>query len=373
MIRVLWLTKGLGLGGAERLLTLMAPGLDPERFDVEVAYLLPWKDAFVPAVREAGLPVHCLAAARTMDARWVWRLRTLLHQGAFDIVHTHSPIPAAAARLLAPARAQLVHTEHNVWERYRPPTRWVNALTFRRNSIVYGVSDDVTASIRLPGWLPGRMPSVTTLLHGVEADNAPRGPAARRSARQLLELSPDAPVVGSVANFTPKKDQATLLAAIDLLRRQHPGVVLCLIGSGPLEGELRTRATQLGLDANVRFLGSRDDVPALLPAFDAFTLSSRFEGLPISMLEAMAAEVPCVATRVGGIPEAITDGVDGRLVAVGDPAALARALGQVLAAEDERQRLAAAGRRRVREDFSIDRAVRVTERAYESLTAGSRD
>ncbi len=366
-LRVLWLTKGLGLGGAERLLTVMAPKLDPQRFELEVAYLLPWKDAFVGELVESGVVVHCLGAARTVDVSWVWRLRRLLRDGAFDVVHTHAPVPAAAARLLAPSGTRLVHTEHNVWDRYRVPTRVANAVTYGRNAVAFGVSDGVTASIDPPRWALGRPPATRTLLHGVDADGVPRGAAARAVARERLGLADDDLVIGTVANLTPKKDQMTLLAAVDRLRAQHPSAVLCLVGSGPLEAELRAEARRRGLGATVRFLGGRDDVQELLPAFDVFTLSSRFEGLPISMLEAMAAEVTVVVTAVGGIPEAITDGHDGRLVPPGDPDALAAAYAEVLGNRALGARLAAAGRERVVADFSIDRAVEVTAGAYEQL------
>lgn len=366
-VRVLWLIKGLGLGGAERLLTLMATRLNPERFELEVAYVLPWKDAFVAELRDAGVRVHCLGARRTLDPRWMWRLTKLLRRGRFDVVHTHSPVPAAVARLVADRSTRLVHTEHNVWERYRWPTRLANSLTYGRNAAALGVSEGVTDSVVPPRWSLGQPPAMQTLRHGVDADAVPHGPKARAAARRRIGLSEAAAVVGSVANFTPKKDQATLLAAVDLLRATVPDVVLCLIGSGPLEAALRADVDRRGLQGHVRFLGSRDDVPELLPAFDVFTLSSRYEGLPISMLEAMAAEVACVVTAVGGIPEAVEDGVGGLLVPPGDAQALADGLAETLCDTEFRIGLAEAGRRRIREEFSIDRAMRVSEDLYASL------
>ena len=362
--RVLWLTKGLGLGGAERLLTLTAAKLDRDRFDVEVAYLLPWKDAFVPELERHGVRTHCLGARRTVDSRWVLRLRRLLRDGGYALVHTHSPVPAAVARLLARSPARLIHTEHNMWDRYRRPTYLANAMTYPRNQAVIAVSDGVAGSIRRPRWVPGRYPPVETLLHGVEPASAPRGRQARLTARREFGIDEAVPVVGNVASLTPKKDHAGLLAAFDLVRRRVPEAVLLLVGSGPLEADLRAEIWHRGLAGSVRFLGSRDDVPGLLPAFDVFVLSSRFEGLPISLLEAMAAEVACVTTRVGGIPEAITDGVEGRLVPAGEPPALANALADVLLDPQARSRLAAAGRARIVEEFSIDRAVRRTEEIY---------
>jgi glycosyltransferase involved in cell wall biosynthesis len=198
------------------------------------------------------------------------------------------------------------------------------------------------------------------------------GPAARVSAREGLDLPPTQPVVGTVANFTPKKDHAGLLEALGTVREVVPDVLWLMIGSGPLEAELRRKATSLGLDANVRFLGSRDDVLDLLPALDLFVLGSRFEGLPISLLEAMASEVPVVVTTVGGIPEAVTDGVEGRLVPPVDPQVLAVAVTDLLHDPARRATMGTAAATRVRADFSIARAVHRTEELYDQLLEGVR-
>ena len=366
---MLWVAKGLGLGGAERLLALTAARLDARRFDVHVAYVLRHKDAFAEELRGHGVSVHDLQAARTTDPRWVAGLARLLRHGGFDLVHTHSPVPATAARLLAPRSLPLVHTEHNVWERYRWPTFAANAVTYRRNAAVVAVSDGVAESVCPRWWTPGPLPPVEVLLHGVNPQATPHGAVARTHARGLLGLDEDTPVIGTVANFTPKKDHAGIVTALDRLRDRFPSVVMVLIGSGPLEAELREQVGRLGLGDHVRFLGSRADVAELLPALDVFVLGSRYEGLPIAMLEAMAAGVACVATRVGGVPEVITDGVDGRLVAPGAPAELADAIGELLADAVGRAGLAEAGRQRVRDGFSIDRAVRRTEELYAEVLA----
>jgi glycosyltransferase involved in cell wall biosynthesis len=365
--KVLWLTKGLGLGGAEQLLALTAAKLDADRFDVDVAYLLPWKDALVPKLVEHGVRAICLGARRTVDPRWVLRLRALVRTERYQVIHTHSPVPAAAARLLAGHGATLIHTEHNMWSRYRWPTYALNAATYRRNAAIIAVSDGVAASVKAPRWMPGQLPPVETLLHGVDLEQARRGPDARREARDLLGLAPDTPVIGTVANFTPKKDHGGMIDAIDRLRAMVPEVVALWIGTGPLEAELQAEVARRGLETHIRFLGMRDDVLRLLPALDVFVLGSRFEGLPISLLEAMAAGLPSVTTRVGGIPEAIDDGVQGVLVPAGDPPALADALSTLFHDHERREGMGAAAAERVRAEFSIDRAAERTAALYDEL------
>lgn len=366
-VRVLMLTKGLGRGGTERLIVGAARHLDRTQFELDVAYLLPWKDAFVADVAATGAHVHCLDAPRPTSPGWVGRLRRLVRERDIDVVHTHMPLPAAVARLALPGRRPVfVHTEHNMWGRYRLPTRWANAITYRRNARAIAVSDGVAASIR------SSVP-VDVVVHGTDPALAVTGADARAVARRALGIAGDARVVGSVGNFTPKKDQATLIRAVAALAPGGTagtgtvGTTLVLVGLGPLEDELRAVAAQHGVGDRVVFAGSRDDVFALLPAFDVFALSSRFEGLPIALLEAMATGVAPVATRVGGIPEVITDGRDGLLVEPGDPAGLAAALGRLL--DDDGLRASVAERARARAgDFDLVQAVRRAEQVYRQVT-----
>ncbi len=329
--RCLWLTKGLGRGGVERLLVDMYPLVDPEAYRVDVAYVLPWKDNHHRPLEELGARVFCLGSGRA-DPRWIARLGALLRRERYDVVHSHAPVPGAAARLLAAAvpgsGPALVHTEHNMWDRYRLPTRWANSLTYSANAVAVAVSDTVAATIR-PVALPGTtVPPVETVHHGTVLGSVQSyGEAERLDRRRSLDLPTDRFLIGKVGNFTPKKDHANLLRALatDTLAKAH----LVLIGLGPLEEELRAQVDQLGLADRVTFLGSRDDVFELLPLLDVFCLSSQFEGFPIALVEAMATGLPCVATTAGGIPEVVDDGVNGLLVPTGDHEALAAAIGRM--------------------------------------------
>ena len=364
--RVLWLAKGLGRGGAERLLVTGAAHMDPARFTVDVAYLLPWKDAFVPELRERGLEVHCLHQSGPTDLRWARRLRRLMAVHRYDVVHTHMPVPAVAARLLAGSSSKLVHSEHNVWSRYRWPTYVANAVTYRRNDAVIAVSQAVRDSI--PGRCLPRSPATTeVLLHGIEPGAARVGAQARSQARQILGLSSDAFVVGTVGNFTPKKDQRALVTAVAGLRRTHPHAVLVLVGTGPLEDDLRARARHELGDAAV-FTGSRADVLELLPALDVFALTSLHEGLSIALVEALSSGVPAVCTAVGGVPEVLTHEREGLLVPVSQPAALEAALRRVADDDALRERFAAAALHRARA-FDIGAAVRRIEDIYDEVLA----
>lgn len=364
MTGVLLLIKGLGRGGAEQLLVSASRHLDTGRFRYEVAYLLPWKDALVGALGAAGLPAHCLDGGRGVG--WVGRLRDLVRDRRFDVVHAHSPIPAVAARAALPRAVRNVYTEHNLWPRYHRATYWANLLTFGRNDHVFAVSDEVRASIRYPRALNGlRRPPVETLYHGLDWSAIPPA-ASRDEARAELGIPADAAVVGTVGNLTPKKDHATLLAAAAELRRSVPDLRVVVVGTGPLENDLRRRCRELDLDDTVLLTGFRQDALRLMGAFDVFVLSSRYEGLPIALLEAMAVGLPVAVTRVGGNAEVVTDGTEGTLVPAGDPRRLAEAVSRLLGDGPLRRRLGEAARRRAA-GFDIRAAVRRMEDVYGEL------
>ena len=236
--RVLLLIKGLGRGGAEQILASAAPHLDRSRFEYHAAYLLPKKDALVKELEDAGVVTHCLHGEH--GAGWVPRLRRLVADLRVDLVHAHSPVAASAARVaLRGDRPRMVYTEHNVWQRYHPLTSWANAVTFAGNDHVFAVSDHVRASIAYPRALDWRtMPPTETLYHGIDQDSI-RGWASRNGIREELGIAPDAPVVGTVANFKVHKRLDRLLLAAARVREDVPGVRFVLVGQGPLERELR--------------------------------------------------------------------------------------------------------------------------------------
>jgi glycosyltransferase involved in cell wall biosynthesis len=278
------------------------------------------------------------------------------------------PYPAFGARVVTPSRVALVHTEHNLWDRYHPVTRWANALTYSRNRAVIAVSQAVASTIRPPRWQPGTLPPVEVIRYGADLGAVRSGDAARTEARRRLGLDSSALVVGSVANFTEKKDQRTLLGAVAELAPELPELRVVLIGTGPLEDELRASTRFLGIEERVLFTGIRDDVYELLPGFDVFALSSRYEGLPISLLEAMASGVACVTTRVGGIPEVITNGVEGLMVEPGSPTAFAGALREVLGSTTRRKEIGRCAAQRAQQ-FDLRRATARTQETYRRCLA----
>jgi glycosyltransferase involved in cell wall biosynthesis len=179
-------------------------------------------------------------------------------------------------------------------------------------------------------------------------------PGIRERLRGELGVPPEAGLVLAVGRLNAEKGQSLLLQAAPAVLSRCPGTVFALAGDGPLRGALEQQAAQLGIAGQVRFLGVRQDVPALLAAADLFVLPSRSEGMPNALLEAMAAGLPVVSFEVGGVGEVLVHGVTGLLVPPEDADGLARAMLALLENEQERRRLGAAARERIRANHNME-------------------
>jgi glycosyltransferase involved in cell wall biosynthesis len=329
-VRVLWVIKGIGPGGAERLLAATAASDAVRRADLEItcAYVVPWKDHLADELERLGVRCVCLSARRR-DPRWPMRLRRLVLDGDFDVVHGHSPLPMSVARVAARVlpgggrRPRLMSTEHNSAPTYRAPTRLLNRWTLRADEQVWAVSDEVRRSVR-------GARTVQTLQHGIDVGGLRRQQFDRQTIRRSLNIADDDIVVGTVANFREQKDYPNLLKAAAALVQRGVRFRLLIVGQGPLEASTRAQATELGLDEVAVFTGYRADATAVMSTFDVFALASRWEGLPVALMEALALGLPVVATNVGGVGEALRTPEDALLVPPSDHLALADALQPVI-------------------------------------------
>jgi glycosyltransferase involved in cell wall biosynthesis len=356
---VAWFIKGLGPGGAEHLLVAHAAHADRARFRLRAYYVVPWKSQLVAELERLGVPCECLASGRRADLRWVFRLRHRLRNRQVDVLHVHSPLLASVVRLLVRTLRQrpgLVTTEHNVWPRHARATRALNRLTV-------GLEDAMVAvSVAVRDSMPARVRRrVEVITHGIDLDAVRAAAPERDTARAELGVGPDAVVCVTVANLRTEKGYDTLLAAV--ARTDAAEVTFVAAGQGPLADALTAERRRLGVEDRFRFLGYRTDVPRVLAAADLFVLASRHEGLPVALMEAMALGLPVVATAVGGVPEAVHDGVEGLLVAPDDPSALAAAI-VALVHDPERRAAMGSAARVAAERFGAERPVRRLEAIY---------
>jgi L-malate glycosyltransferase len=342
-IRVLVAIKCLGFGGAERLLVDMVARGDRRAFDYEVAYVLSSENALAPVIVDGGTPVHCLGAGRSWDVRWMARLRALLVRGRFDVVHFHLPYTASLGRLVvasipAARRPAIVYTEHSLWNKAAIITRALNRATVGLDQSLVVVSQ--AAHDALPDTLKDR---ARIVVHGVDLSQATALAARRDEIRRQVRAELDVPdgelLALAVANLRPEKGYDVLLESARMAADRQLPVRLAAVGGGALEEELRARHGQLGLGDRFRFLGARTDVLRLMTAADVFVLASHQEGLPVTLMEATSVGMAIVATSVGGVPQAVVDGVNGLIVPPGDPEAFTDALERVVTDAALRRRL----------------------------------
>jgi len=326
---------------------------------------------------QLGIPVAVCDESRAGVAQLFIAIRRNLARLRPHILHTHgykeTVLGAAAGR--ASSRPKLVQTYHGVQERL---PGWAGAkmrLYDRLNAAVGRMAGDafIGVSSEIAQILRQRYPGtyVRCIRNGI--DVARVAPSRSRDAvRDEIGVARDAFVVGTVGRLMPVKAFDQLIAALAELRRDGAGLDarLVIVGDGPLRSELEACAARLGVSRETTFLGARGDVNDLMTAFDVFALPSLHEGIPMVILEAMAAGVPIVASRVGGIPEIVTNEEHALLVHPRDSSALADAIGRIASAPALAARLVRSARARVESEFSIEQKCREVRALYRSV-AGS--
>ena len=361
MTRVLYVITELDVGGAENALCELATRLDRKTFEPEVACLA-GEGPLADRLRSAGVPVHLLGARGKWDVRVLWRLRRLL--GRFDLVHSflfHANMVARLAAIGSGVRAVL--SAARVAERSRPRRRraecWTHRLVDAEVCVSNGVRDYLGA-----GGFPREKLAVVP--NGVDVERFARRDAA---FKKHLGIEPDTPLVTTIGRLHEQKGIDYFLRAAASVRHSRPDCHFLVVGHGPLEDALKAIARQFHLDGHVTFLGLCDDVPAVLAATDVFVLASLWEGMPNAVLEAMAAGLPVVATRVEGTVDLIDDGKTGVLVMPRDVPGLVSAVLRLLDDPRRAEQLGAAAQAHVRAHFTLETMVARHEQLYARLLA----
>jgi glycosyltransferase involved in cell wall biosynthesis len=366
-LKILHLIKSLGRGGAEMLLPETIARHDRVVFDFAVGYFVPEKNQVVPLLEDLDVEVQCFPTSNPylMPTRLPALIRFARQVGA-DIIHCHLPLSGVVGRLLGLATGlPVVYTEHNMQERYHPLTRRANQLTMRFNDRILTVSEEARSS--LLQHLNGSRSKVQTLLNGVNTHHFNPDGFSREAAHSQLSLPTDTVVIGTIAVFRTQKRLDRWLRLAQRIHEQHPHTRFLLVGDGPEMKKLKELSQELGLGEAVYFPGRLEEVRQSLAAMDIYLMTSDFEGLPIALLEAMSMRLPVVATRVGGIPEVVTDGVEGFLSPKEDLDSLFGYLDQLIDFPELRTEVGRAARERVVDKFSIERMVGELEEVYRSL------
>lgn len=310
--------------------------------------------------RARGLDVLELPFGGDLDLRAAWALRAVLRRRGAQVAQLHDPhaVAAGVVAALGLGRSPALVATRRVDFHLRGT---LSRAKYRACARTVAVSSAIAKVLQNDGLTGERLRLV---YEGVPDRAAQPG---GRAALAALGVPNDAPVVGNVAALSDHKDHATLLAAWPYVVARQPRARLVIVGEGELREALHAQARRLGLADSVVFAGFRSDLDALMPAFDVFCLSSHMEGLGTSLLDAMCFRRPIVATAAGGIPEAVLDGVTGRIVPVRDPSALGAALADVLGDASRAAAWGAAGRARFEQQFTEARMVARSLAVYEEL------
>ncbi len=357
-MRVLHVDSARGWRGGQNQVLLTARGMTARGHQVVLACQA--GGALAARARAAGVEVRELGFRGDFSPAAVLPLAAAVRAFAPDTVQLHDPHAVSAAVL---ARRLAKPTPFVATRRVDFALRgFLSRRKYAACDRVIAVSEAIAGVLRAGGLPADRL----RVVHEGVPDRAPQ-PGGREALRQL-GIPDDAPVVGNVAALTGHKDQTTLLHAAASVVARAPSARFLIVGEGELRARLEALSRDLGLEHRCVFAGFRADLDRLIPAFTVFCLSSHMEGLGTSLLDAMAFGVPVVATAAGGIPEAVVDGVTGRLVPPRDPSALAAALVEALEDPARRAQWGRAGRQRFEERFTADRMVEATLAVHAELS-----
>lgn len=320
-------------------------------------------------LRDEGFAVHVLNRRAGLDWKCPWRLARFLRQEGVDLVHAHQYTPffytLAARRLYR--RPPLLFTEHG---RHYPdyPRRkrmLANRLLLEARDRVVGVGEAVRQALIHNEGIPDRR--VGVIYNGVNLVPFSNGRPDRLAVRREIGVGADDLVIFQVARLNYLKDHATALRTVARLRQNCPNARLVLVGEGEERNAIQELIQKLDLPANVRLLGLRSDVHRLLATADLFLLTSISEGIPLTLIEAMAAGVPVVSTNVGGVPEVIEDAQTGLLAPAGDDAALAGQVLRLMSSPEWRGEIVRRARQRANQIFSEEQMHQAYQKLYQEM------
>ena len=329
------------------------------------------KGVYWDRVQALGVPLHSLSFARSVPL-YVPSMISLCLKRRYDIVHTHLIGANVIAKPLAALCGVKIRVNHDHCnDKASDPKGWVpiadkisNHLSTHVIAVSQSTRDYLVEHERMP---PDR---VTTIHNGIDLDEFHPSPEQRAAARQRLALPPDAFIVAGIGRLSYQKNFSLFIDVAAAVLAQRPAAYFVIAGTGPEERQLRDRAARLGIDQRLRFLGYVGDMPQLYPAVDALLLTSRYEGLPITILEAMATGTAIVSSKLDGVAEILRDGEDGALVAASDVDGFVRKLCELMDRADIASRRAAAALTKVQTGFSAQNVARAVEEVYLKCLGG---
>ncbi len=367
-IKVLHIIKSLGRGGAEMLLPETLALHNKHEFEFHYIYFLPWKNQLVEALKANGGKVTCLSSSNNINLLTKYhKITQYCSKNNIDIIHAHLPWAGFVARLVhTKTKIPVVYTEHNLQERYHRVTRLLNKFSYNAQNLALGVSDDVTNSII--NYIKPKI-AVETLFNGVNTQKFKPDINIKNQIRNRLNIPKNALVIGNTAVFRFQKRLKLWLELMKTITDKHNNVYGILVGSGPLEQEIKRYHKKLNLNNKVILTGLKTNVMPYLQAMDIFMMTSSFEGLPVAMLEAMSTECAVVSTDAGGIKQIIRNEKDGLMVPVEQWQDIPQLIENLIITPQLLHIYKKNARKRVQNNFSLTQMVNNLEQTYITLTS----
>ena len=363
--RILQIIPTLDRAGAEKQMCLLSRGLSREKFDLHVC-VLTRSGPLAASLQEADIPAHLIAKRWKLDPMAFSRLKRHIAALRPDLIHTW----IFAADAYGRAAGLAAGAKHFV-SGLRCVDPWKSGFELAIDRYFARHTDRIVPNS--PGvrdfYIQKGLPAEKmTVIHNA-AIALPPSQSTRRQVLDELGLADNARLVGIIGRFWPQKRIKDAIWATDLLKVVRDDVHLLVIGDGPQRQRLLKYRDQVEISDRVHFLGERNDVPRLLPHFDALWSTSEYEGQSNAIMEAMSAGVPVVATDIAGTRDLVVEGETGYLVPLGDRAALARATRRILDNRDLAQQLGASARHRMATEFSLESMIESYTKLYEEILA----
>ncbi len=368
---ILQLRESSGFYGAENMVIELSKALSAGGCQVIVGILARDRGkirVFERTAKDHGLSVRVFPVQNVIDMGALFGIRQLIRHRQVHIVHAHGYTSNfyALAGGMGTGVWRIATCHPWAESRYSARARFYEKLDLfwlRYFDAVVAVSREVREKIlahRISG------DKVQLIANGIDITRF-SGSIDREAARETLAIPPESLVVGTIGRLSVEKGHRYLIEAVKELREAFANLQVVLVGDGPLRGELEKLARQSGVENQVRFMGKVHNIPLMLALMDVFVLPSLSEGMPMALLEAMAARVPVVATPVGDIPVVIADGVSGRLVPPENPGALAQVLAELLADRRQGARLAGHAFQQVQQRFCAEKMAAHYRRLFEQF------
>lgn len=359
------------LAGGDLVILNLLKYLNREKFHPVIVSFFEKRNPGTPLIvniaKERGIDTRLLEVKGRFDLGAVDKLKRFIDEEKIDILHCHGYKPDVIASLISKkGRPKLVTTLHGWWIGANPKLRfydWLDLRAIKNFDMIITVADHIKEGLIKKGFPAG---NVKCIPNGVDIKemNSCDGSGVRRE----LKIAPGSAVVGIAGRLNKEKGHEYLLRSAERLKN----VTLLIVGTGPLENYLKVMAERLGISDRTIFTGFRSDARRYIAAMDIFALPSLSEGLPLALMEAMAAGKPVIASDIGGIPQVVADGVTGLLVEPRNPSQLEKAISKLITDKEFSSFLAEKGRDFIEKNFSLEIMVRRYEDLYLELSKNER-